>query len=72
MDDVKRTCPVSADDREQLRKIVSERGESRAIELTRIPRSTLGRVLAELPVRAGTRIALRQALHELAAGGRVG
>jgi len=70
MDDIRRTCPVSAEDREQLRKVVSEVGEGRAVELTRIPRSTLVRVLADLPVRAGTRIALRQTLHGLAARGR--
>jgi hypothetical protein len=64
MSERKRTCPVEAEDLKRLRKIVAA-GEGRAVELVGIPKSTIGRCLAELPVRAGTRIALRQKLNEL-------
>jgi hypothetical protein len=66
--ETKRTCPVSAEDRERIKRIVSEVGERRAVELLGIPRTTLGRALAELPVRSGTRIALRQTLSEIERG----
>ncbi len=63
-----RTRPVASEDRERLRDIVKQHGEAQTVTLTGIPRSTIGRVLAELPVRAGTQIALRQALRELDEG----
>jgi hypothetical protein len=59
-----RTAPVDPEDRERLGKVVAG-GEARAEELVGIPKSTIARCLAALPVRNGTRIALRQALDEL-------
>lgn len=57
-----RTCPVPAEDRARLRQIVDQEGEGRAIEISRLPRSTMTRVLADLPVRPGTAAMLRQSL----------
>lgn len=69
MDDKQhRTCPVETEDHERLKRLVSRVGEGKTVELTGIPRATLGRILAELPVRAGTRIALRQTLSEIERG----
>ncbi len=63
--ETKRTCPASIEDRKRLREIVEQHGEAQAVALTGIPRTTLDRVLAALPVRAGTQIVLRQALQEI-------
>jgi hypothetical protein len=63
-----RTVPVAAEDRQRLKALVLKVGQKRAVELVGIPQSTLERVLAELPVRAGTRIALKQGLQGIDGG----
>ncbi len=56
---------MAPEDRDRLKRIVDAVGEGRAVALVGLPRATLGRVLADLPVRAGTRLALKQSLNDL-------
>jgi hypothetical protein len=60
-----RTAALPDEQRQRLRALVNERGESRVVNELEIPRATLSRILADLPVRPGTRLMVEARLREL-------
>jgi len=59
------TGPVSAEERERLAQHVHDHTEAGFVRKTGVPRQTVERALAGLPLRAGSRVVLREGLREL-------
>jgi hypothetical protein len=54
--------PACSDHLQRVRRMVEELGEARTAEQLGVGRATVARVVANLPLRAGTRSLLREAL----------